>query len=82
MIYVNKIDYISENHENNENDIRFNVKHRIYKRFNNNLINLELVLRSDIIIFDKYKTSAGFYKNELWLKFLYIMLFEKTFNVI
>ena len=44
IITVNKIDYISKNHLNNENDIRFNVEHRIYKRFNNKLISLKQVL--------------------------------------
>ena len=62
---VNKINYISKNYKNNENDIRFNVEHRIYKRFNNKLINLEEVLKNDIIFFDKHKISVDLYKNEL-----------------
>ena len=40
---VNKIDYILKNHRNNENNIRFDVEHRIYKRFNNKLISFEQV---------------------------------------
>ena len=38
---VNKIDYISKNHQNNEDDIGSDVKHRIYKKFYNRLISLE-----------------------------------------
>ena len=78
---LNKIDYISKNHRNNEDDIRFDVEHNIYERFYNRLINLEQVLKSDIIIFDKYKASADLYKNKLWFKFLYVILFKETFNI-
>ena len=65
IINVNKIDCISEDHQNSENDIKSNVEYRIYKRFNNKLINFEQVLKSDIIVFDKYKISVDFYKNKL-----------------
>ena len=65
VICVNKIDYILKNYENNENDIRSDVEHHIYKRFNNKPISFEQVLRNDIIVFDKYKISADFYENEL-----------------
>ena len=65
VISVNKINRILRDHQNNENDIESDVEHRIYKRFYNKLINLEQVLKSDIIFFDKHKTSAGFHKNEL-----------------
>ena len=41
VMNVNKIDCISKDYRNNENDIGFNVKHRIYKRSYNRLINLE-----------------------------------------
>ena len=66
---------------NNENDIKSDAEHRIYKRFNNKLINLEQVLRNDIIIFDKYKINVDFYESELCFTFSYIILFKKTFNV-
>ena len=62
---VNKINCILKNHRNNKNDIRFNIEHRIHKRFYNKLINLKQVFKSDIIIFDKHRASVGFYKNEL-----------------
>ena len=62
---VNKINRISKDHRNSENDIGFDVEHRIYKRSYNKLINLEQVLKNDIIFFDKYKTSVGFHENEL-----------------
>ena len=62
---LNKIDYISKDHQNNGNDIRSDVEHNIYKRFYNKLINLEQVLKNDIIVFDKYKTSVDLYENEL-----------------
>ena len=41
IMCVNKIDCISRNHKNNKNNVRFNVEHRIYKRFNNKLINFK-----------------------------------------
>ena len=41
VINVNKIDYISKNHQNSENDIESNVEHHIYKRFHNKLINFK-----------------------------------------
>ena len=65
ILNVNKINCISKDHRNNENDIRFNIEHRIYKRFNNKLINLEQVFQSDIIFFDKHKISVDLYKSEL-----------------
>ena len=78
---VNKIDYISRDYWNNENDIRSDVEHRIYKRFYNRLISLEQIFENDIIIFDKHRASVDFHENELWLKLLYVMLFEKTFDI-
>ena len=65
IMCVNKINCISRDHRNNEDDIKFNIEHRIYKRFNSELINLKQVFRSDIIVFDKYKVSADFHKSEL-----------------
>ena len=62
---VNKIDCISKDYRNNENDIESDVEHRIYKRFYNKLINLEQVFENDIIVFNKYKANAGFHKNKL-----------------
>ena len=41
MISVNWIDYILKDYRNNENDIKSNIEHRIYKRFYNRLINLK-----------------------------------------
>ena len=41
MMNVNWINYISKDHRNNENNIRFDIEHRIYERFNNKLINLK-----------------------------------------
>ena len=41
IINVNKIDCISKDYRNNENDIRSDIEHRIYKRSYNKLINLE-----------------------------------------
>ena len=38
---VNKIDCILKDHRNNENDIEFNIEHRIYKGSYNKLINLK-----------------------------------------
>ena len=81
MMSINKIDCILRDHWNSEDDIRSDVEHRIYKGFYNKLIDFEQVFKSDIMIFDRYKASVGFYEDELWLKFSYIMLFEKTFNV-
>ena len=81
VMSVNWIDYILRDYRNNENDIKFNIEHRIYKRFNNKFIDFEQVFRNDIIFFDRYKTSVGFYEDELWFKFSHIMLFEKTFNI-
>ena len=80
VINVNKINCISRDHRNNKNDIEFNVEHRIYKRFYNKLINFKQILENDIIFFDRYKTSVGFYEDELWFKFLYVILFKKTFD--
>ena len=65
MMNVNKINCISKNHRNNENDIEFNVEHRIYKRSYNKLISLKQVFGNDITVFDKYKASVGFHKNKL-----------------
>ena len=65
MICVNKIYYISRDHQNNKNDIESNVEHRIYKKFYNKLIDFEQIFKNDIIIFDKYKASVDFYENEL-----------------
>ena len=81
VMSVNKIDCISKNYRNNECDIEFNIEHRIYKGSYNKLINFKQVFKNDIIVFHKYKASAGFYKDKLWFKFLYIMMFEKAFNV-
>ena len=44
MMCVNKIDCISKDHGNNENDIRPDIEYRIYKRFNHRLISLKQVL--------------------------------------
>ena len=44
MIYINKIKYISKNHRNKENDIKFNIEHRIYEKLNNKLINFKQIL--------------------------------------
>ena len=41
IMCVNKIDYISRDYENNKNDIKSDVEHCIYKRFNNKLINFK-----------------------------------------
>ena len=81
VMSVNKINRILRDHRNNENDIESDVEHRIYKRFYNKLINLEQVFKNDIIFFDKYKASVDFYENELWFKFPYVILFEKTFDI-
>ena len=81
IINVDKINCISKDHWNNENDIRSDIEHRIYKKFYNKLIDFEQVLENDIIVFDKYKMSVGFYKDELWFKLSHIMLFEKTFDI-
>ena len=62
---VNKINYISKDHRNNKDDIESDIEYRVYKRFYNKLISLEQVFKSDIIIFNKYKTSVGFYENKL-----------------
>ena len=62
---INKIDCILKDHWNNEDDIRFNIEHRIYKGFYNRLINLEKVFKSDIIVFNKHRASVNLYKNEL-----------------
>ena len=61
VINVNKINCILKDHRNNENDIGFNIEHRIYKRYNNKLISFEQILRSDIIFFDKYKINVNLY---------------------
>ena len=65
VINVNKINHISRDHRNSEGDIGSDVEHRIYKRFHNKLIDFKQVFKSDIIFFDKHKTSVGFHKNEL-----------------
>ena len=78
---VNKINRISEDHRNSEDDIGSDVEHRIHKRSYNRLISLKQVLESDIIFFDKHKTSADFHESELWFKFPHIILFEKTFDI-
>ena len=65
VMSVNKINRISKNHQNNENDIGSDVEHRIYKRSYNKLISLKQVFKNDIILFNKHKASVGFYKNEL-----------------
>ena len=65
VMNFNKINCISKDHRNNENDIRFNVEHDIYERFYNKLINFEQILENDIIVFDKHKTSVDFHKDEL-----------------
>ena len=62
---VNKINCISKDYRNNENDIEFDAEHRIYKRFHNKLINLKQVFENDIIFFDRHKTSVDFHENEL-----------------
>ena len=42
VMCVNEIDCISRDYENNKDDIKSNVEHRIYKRFNNKLILISL----------------------------------------
>ena len=44
VINVDKIYCISKDYRNNENDIGFDVEHRIHKRFNNKLISFEQIL--------------------------------------
>ena len=41
VMSVNKINRISKNHRNSENDIGSDVEHRIYKRFYNKLIDFK-----------------------------------------
>ena len=62
---VNKINCILRDYRNNENNIEFNVEHRIYKKSHIKLINLKQVFENDIIFFDKHKTSVDFHRNEL-----------------
>ena len=81
VMNVNWIDYISKNHRNNEDDIRSDIEHRIYKGFYNKLIDLEQILENNIIVFDKHKTSVDLHENELWFKFSHIILFEKAFDI-
>ena len=38
---VNKIKYIARDYRNSENNIKFNIEYRIFKRFNNKLINFK-----------------------------------------
>ena len=65
IININKINCITRNHLNSENDIKFNIEHRIYKGFYNKLIDLEQIFKGDIIVFNKHKTNIDLYKNEL-----------------
>ena len=44
MMNVYKLNCISRDHRNNEDDIKSDAEHRIYKRFNNKLINFEQVI--------------------------------------
>ena len=41
MIYINKIEYILRNYRNKENDVKFDIKYCIYKKFNNKLIDFK-----------------------------------------
>ena len=65
VMNFNKIDCILRDHRNNENDIKSDAEHDIYERFYNKLINLEQVFKSDVIIFNKHKTSVDLHKSEL-----------------
>ena len=62
IMNVNKIDCISRDHRNNENDIESDVEHRLYKRFYNKLINLKQVFKSDIIFSINIKRALVFIK--------------------
>ena len=38
---INKIKYILKNYRNKEDNVKFNIKYYIYKKFNNKLINFK-----------------------------------------
>ena len=54
IMNFDKIENVSKNDWNSEDNVKSDIEHSVYKRFNNRLINLKKLFENCVFFFDKY----------------------------